>query len=659
MAVVKSSRREPDDSRLIDTLGIRKGTNTGTGSIKVLHVDDEPDFGELVSVYLEREGDIDVVTETSAEAGLERLEAETIDCVVSDYDMPGKDGLEFLEEVRETYPSLPFILFTGKGSEEIASDAISSGVTDYLQKKGGKEQYKVLANRVENVTRRYHAEKEMSRGLRAIETAREGISFLDNDGRFVYVNHAYADIYGYDREELVGKHWEMLYPDDDVEMVYDEILPTVPEEGRWTGESVHLRKDGTRLVVDHALAYTDEDTLVCLVRDISEEKESQRKRESKRKKDAVDAHLKERAMDEAPIGITISGPPEDDVPLIYANEGFQRLTGYQEDEILGRNCRFLQGDATEEEPVQKMREAIKAGENISVELRNYRKDGTEFWNRVTISPITDDDAEETNFVGFQEDISERKRKERQLERQLKQFERFSSVLLHDVGTPLSVAKGRLQMAREATEDENLEKADEALDRVDRIVEGLSNVMREGELVTETTDISLKEAARNVWGTVSSGNENATLGVVDARLRADENALARLLENLLRNAVEHGSTGSQQGADDAVEHGSRGSRTESDDTVENGSQSEDDETGVHVQVGVLPDGFYVEDDGPGVPPDKRDDVFGFGYSAKDDRGHGVGLASVRQIAVAHGWEVKVTEGDMGGARFEVRDVEKVR
>ena len=619
--VMPSPKSEREEVLIPDALeGFRKAEKE---PIEVLHVDDEPDFGELVATYLEREGEvIDVVTETSAEAGLERIEKEGIDCVVSDYDMPGKDGLEFLEEVREKYPELPFVLFTGKGSEEIASEAISAGVTDYLQKGSGTDQYTVLANRVKNATEKHHTEKEMRRGMRAIETAREGIAFLDEGGEFVYVNQAYRDIYGYDREEMVGKHWEILYPDEDVEMVHDEILPAVPDEGRWTGESTHLRKDGTRLLVDHALAYTDEETLVCLVRDIREEGEE---REAEGRTDAasdgVDAFLKERAMDETPVGITVSGPPEDDVPLIYVNDGFERITGYSEDEAVGRNCRFLQGEKTDDEPVRELKEAIEAGESVSVELRNYRKDGTEFWNEVLISPVTDEEGEVTNYFGFQQDVSERKRQERHLRRQLEQFERFSDVLSHDLGTPLTVAKGRLEMAQEEFESEHLEKANGALDRVDRLVEDLSSVMREGEIVNEIEDVSLKKAANRVWGTVSSGSEDATLEVEDALVRADEDALSRLLENLLRNALEHA------GPD------------------------------VNVKVGALTDGFYVEDDGPGVPPDEREDIFGFGHTAKDDRGHGVGLASVRQIAVAHGWEIGVTEGEEGGARFVVTDVEK--
>ena len=511
---------EPDlDETRMDT----SGRESERDPIRVLHVTDEPEFGELVETYLEgeRDTDIEVVTETDAETGLERLENGRIDCVVSDYEMPEKDGLEFLKEVRERYPDLPFILFTAKGSEEVASEAVSAGVTDYLRKKSGTGQYEVLAESVKDATEKHHAETE--------------------------------------------------------------------------------RRESDR----------------------------------RNKEDHVGTRLKEKAMEEAPVGITISGSSEDDVPMIYANEGFRRITGYPEDEILGQNCRFLQGEETDEEPVRRMRESIEAGENVSVEVLNYRKDGTEFWSEVQISPIADEDGEVSNFVGFQQDISERKRKERHLERQLEQFERFGGVLSHDLSSPLTVVKERIKLAQEEYEDEHLERANEALERVESLVEDLAEVMREGELVNDIEEVSLEETAREVWETVASGNEDVTLEVEDSRIRADEDALARLLENLLRNAVEHGSK-------------------EDKPKVKIGALPD-----AHVKVGTLPDGFYVEDDGPGIPPEKSDDVFGFGHTAKNEEGHGVGLASVRQIAVAHGWEVGVIEGEDGGARFEVRDVEKAR
>jgi|AntRauTorcE11898_2_1112593.scaffolds.fasta_scaffold04754_2 PAS domain S-box-containing protein len=135
-----------------------------TDSIRVLHVDDEPGFAEMTATFLEREaGRLEIETEPCADEGHARLVDGEFDCVISDYDMPGRNGLEFLELVREEHPDLPFILYTGKGSEEVASDAISAGATDYLQKQSDNSQYTVLANRITNAVEQYRANRERHR----------------------------------------------------------------------------------------------------------------------------------------------------------------------------------------------------------------------------------------------------------------------------------------------------------------------------------------------------------------------------------------------------------------------------------------------------------------------------------------------------------------
>ncbi|MFB6163875.1 MAG: PAS domain S-box protein [Haloarculaceae archaeon] len=211
--------------------GDRDGVGRDGGTpIRILHVDDEPALGETAKLWLERENDrFEVVTETDAAAALERLDAASIDCVISDYDMPETDGLEFLSAVREAHPALPFVLFTGKGSEEIASEAISAGVTEYLQKEVGTDQYTVLANRVERAV----AER---RTATALQTERDRLSALfenaatsvvyyeyatpeNNWPTILEVNDAFEETFGYEAAAVVGETIDdVLFPADDHEL---------------------------------------------------------------------------------------------------------------------------------------------------------------------------------------------------------------------------------------------------------------------------------------------------------------------------------------------------------------------------------------------------------------------------------------------------------
>ncbi|WP_411715929.1 ATP-binding protein, partial [Natronomonas sp.] len=247
------------------------------------------------------------------------------------------------------------------------------------------------------------------------------------------------------------------------------------------------------------------------------------------------------------------------------------------------------------------------GRTIPYEFRNRR--------------LTDEDGSVIGMVGIGRDITERRRREWQLQRQLAQFEHFGSVLSHDLRTPLSVIKGRLELARETNEPDHLEQAEKAVERLDQLIDDLAAVMHEGELVSEFSTVDIEDCVRSVWESLAT--DRATLRIAEtAAIRADEDALTRLFENLIKNAIEHG---------------------------------DDDVT---VTVGTLRDGFYVENDGPEIPEAIRDEIFEVGYSTKqEDESTGYGLASVRQITVAHGWEITATEGADGGARFEITDVEK--
>ncbi|WP_255437700.1 PAS domain-containing protein [Thalassobacillus sp. CUG 92003] len=115
------------------------------------------------------------------------------------------------------------------------------------------------------------------------------------------------------------------------------------------------------------------------------------------------------SIDYVGAGVVITDPSKEDNPIIYVNRGFEEMTGYQAQEVLGRNCRFLQGEETESAAVTTLRNALEKQEQVNVELKNYRKDGSSFWNELQIYPVYMETMEQTYFVGVQRDVSKRKR----------------------------------------------------------------------------------------------------------------------------------------------------------------------------------------------------------------------------------------------------------
>jgi len=260
--------------------------------VRVLHVDDDPEFADLTATYLERVDEtIDVATASGADEGLEYLADTAVDCVVSDYEMPGTDGLDFLDAVRETYPDLPFILFTGKGSEEIASEAISAGVTDYLQKKSTTDQFDLLANRVANAVQRYDIERERTQWKRAIETASEGIAIV-TDGTFDQMNDAYASAHGERPDTLLGTEWRRWYPDEEVTRLAETVLPSLDPGEDWEGEVVGRRGDGSEFEQALSLSRLADGGLVWVAEDITERKERERElqRQNERMEELIRKH---------------------------------------------------------------------------------------------------------------------------------------------------------------------------------------------------------------------------------------------------------------------------------------------------------------------------------------------------------------------------------
>ena len=240
-----------------------------------------------------------------------------------------------------------------------------------------------------------------------------------------------------------------------------------------------------------------------------------------------------------------------------------------------------------------------------------------------------------------------------LQREIDRLEKFAGLVSHDLRNPINVATGRTDLARSLTDDpavlDELDRVEDAHERMTELIDDLLALARQGRTVDEIESVSLDAAAENAWRTVDTGDATLDLSAAASAVDADPERLRTLFENLFTNSVEHGSTESRAEPDDSVEHGSTSSRTESGDSVEHGGEN------VTVTVGTLPDGFYVADDGPGIDPDRREEVFDAGYSTSRS-GTGFGLRIVEQVADAHGWSVRVVESEAGGARFEITGVE---
>jgi PAS domain S-box-containing protein len=219
---------------------------------------------------------------------------------------------------------------------------------------------------------------------------------------------------------------------------------------------------------------------------------------------------------------------------------------------------------------------------------------------------------------------ERVRRERELERGREELERqndrleeFASVVSHDLRNPLGVAQGYLEMVRESGAEEDFAKIDRAHDRMEAIIEDVLTLARQGRTVGDTHSVSLADVVETAWSAVETTDTELTIEEDLGTIEADESRLRELFENLFRNAIEHGG--------------------------------ED----VTVRVGELANerGFFVEDGGPGIPADEREQVFDHGFSTSEE-GTGFGLPIVRRIAEAHDWNTTVSEGESGGARFEI-------
>lgn len=236
--------------------------------ITVLYVDDEPHYFDLVEQQFADDPRLQLRRESSPATAADRF--PDVDCVVSEYAMSERDGLEVLEAARAFDPTLPFVLFTCASGDDLTEALLASEWTEYLQKQGRSATIALLGRRIRQLVDHRRAVALARRTLAAMELSREGTAITATDGTFDVVNRAFAAAFGYDREALLGREWTDLFADSEVDRLESSALPTTKEGWRWTGRCDARRADGDAFTVRTAIARLADGTLAFTVRDDQE-----------------------------------------------------------------------------------------------------------------------------------------------------------------------------------------------------------------------------------------------------------------------------------------------------------------------------------------------------------------------------------------------------
>jgi len=441
-----------------------------------------------------------------------------------------------------------------------------------------------------------------------LQAAPNAIFLVDaGTGDIVEANEAATALTGYDRSELRALSVTDLHPPEQAaayRWVFEQSLDGTTTRSELPDGSpfVVRRRDGTDVPVEVSAGVVELDgaTYVqAIARDISDRLERER-----------ELRVKNRAIDEASVGITIADAESDDNEIIYANEEFQSLTGRDAAEIRGRNCRLLQGPDTSPESVAELAAGIANADPVRVELLNYRKDGTPFWNEVSITPVEDGNGEVTHYVGFQRDVTERKRRERIISV-------LNRVLRHNLRNGMNAVSGRAELLADDLDGEAAEHARRIGEMAWDLIDVSENARRLETAIREDQSPAPRDVVDQVETAVTALRDAAP--DADIRVDAPAEATALVTENVVdairelgKNAVEHG--GDQPTVEIAVDRTSDGRVT-----------------------------VTVADDGPGMPETERALLRG-GTETPLEHGNGLGLWLVNWIVTSVGGTLDVTVDD---------------
>ena len=378
---------------------------------RVLLVDDDPDQ-LAANAQILRQAGMTVREVTDPLQVPQVLKDFVAEVLVLDMCMPQCSGPELAAILRDEpgHAQVPIIYLSVEADFSRQLPAPDLG-GDTLLSKPVKPRHMVAA--VNLYAGRLRRAREQAETLRATLYERERqqqalnahaiVSITDASGIIIYVNDRFCQVSGYSRNALLGSNHRIVKSGEHPPSFYEDLWSTICNGRVWQGEICNRRRDGGQYWVESTIVpFLDQSGLPYQYVSIRTDITAIKQREQSLRVNA-------RAIEASPLAVTIADANDPEMPLIYVNPTFERMTGYSRSEVLGRNCRFLQGEDRDQVPIQDIRAALKQGQPVETLLRNYRKDGSLFWNALHLAPVWDHAGRMSHVIGIAEDVTEFRR----------------------------------------------------------------------------------------------------------------------------------------------------------------------------------------------------------------------------------------------------------
>ncbi len=622
--------------------------------IKTLLVDDERSILDQAEIFLEKlSQEIDIHTAISADKALEMMGEKEFDVLVSDYQMPETNGLEFLEEMRRGKNSdIPFIMFTGKGREDVAIKALNLGADRYLQKGGEpRTQYKVLIDAIKQETSRYHAMDELKdkrERLNFLELATDTtedlkIAVVDEDYRYKVVNQWYVTQYDLDKKELIGMSVSELLGE---ETFKEDIKPHLDrafegeeiEYSSWFEFSSSQRYMNVRY--NPIKEEGEVESVAIISRDLTDRKKAEERIEENKKKierlHEISAELQTCKSEEEVYSFAVEAakeildfsscviyaPKNDEIKEALTPSGFPEEKSLMfkpiEDSIYGtsvlENRSFFIKDLERREDVISPTDRFKSGMGIPIgdfsvfQVLSTEKDFFDKEDLKTAELLISHVSQALNRI------------------QVKEREKFlHSLLRHDVGNKAKIVSGYLDLMEYSESIEEVEGYREktkktVMDAINMIekIRNLRKIRKEGVISEMQLSSVINRVSLGHQGQLQERDINMDVGECDFKVKGGP-LLEELFSSLIGNSIQHSDC----------------------DEIRISSQIEKNECIV-----------TVEDDGIGISDEMKEKIFEKGFKDGESSGSGLGLYLVKEIAESYGGSVEVKDSELGGARFDI-------